>query len=69
VLTQGENSIIFERTWILRTDVDTEPDNMDIDSGDDTDSTETSEELMESQEMLGADLGEDLHMRCLQSLV
>ena len=50
------------------TTVDTESYDMDLDSGDDKDSDDNSDELMESQETVGANLGEDLHLRWLQSL-
>ena len=52
----------------VRTTVDTESDDMDLDSGDDTDSDDNSDELTESQETLGANLGEDLHLQWLQLL-
>jgi len=41
---------------------------MDIDSGDDTDYDDSSTDPFESQEAFGVNLGEDLHLRWLQSL-
>ena len=52
----------------VRTDVDTESDDMELDSGDDNDSDDTSEMSVESQTVLTQDLGDDLYMRLLQSL-
>ena len=52
----------------VRTTVDNESDDMDLDSGDDTDSADYSKGIMECQETLGANLGEDLHLQWLQSL-